>query len=251
MLQVSKFAVGFALMTCLTGTVFADSFSNIVTSTAPGGATASAQSCDPDGRQSLADSNQCLDSYCDGTTVMSCEPGGDQPGHGSEETEHSDESSNDQDQSMVRLVDQRDTIEIRVRTDENLRFSLLSTKQSNVYLVRAINGIKIDLLVAGINAPKDKIDGDVLLIDKFFISEELSSLMSSLSVRDADKIADICRFVSIPENVAILIDRGLSGIRGQDDFDEQYHYWKDRPMIPVNNLSNIGRSCWSIARDYR
>ena len=152
---------------------------------------------------------------------------------------------------MVRLVDQRDTIEIRVRTDENLRFSLLSTKQSNVYLVRAINGIKIDLLVAGINAPKDKIDGDVLLIDKFFISEELSSLMSSLSVRDADKIADICRFVSIPENVAILIDRGLSGIRGQDDFDEQYHYWKDRPMIPVNNLSNIGRSCWSIARDYR
>jgi hypothetical protein len=117
--------------------------------------------------------------------------------------------------------------------------------------VRAINGIKIDLLVAGINAPRENIDGDVLLLDKFFVSENLSSLMPKLSVRDARKLADICRFVSVPENIGILIDRGLAGIRGQDDFDEQYHYWKDRPMIPVNNLSNIGRSCWSIARDYR
>jgi hypothetical protein len=230
--------------------VYADSFSNIVTSTAPGGATANAQSCDPDGRQSLADANQCLDSYCNGTVTMSCQSG-NEPEYISEETDASQESSYDQDYSMVRLIDQRDTIEIRVRTSENLRFSLFSTKESNVYLVRAINGIKIDLLVAGINAPRENIDGDVLLLDKFFVSENLSSLMPKLSVRDARKLADICRFVSVPENIGILIDRGLAGIRGQDDFDEQYHYWKDRPMIPVNNLSNIGRSCWSIARDYR
>ena len=250
MRQINKFALGVAFMTCLTGNVYADSFSNIVTSTAPGGATASVQSCDPDGRQSLADVNQCLDSYCDGTIMMSCEAG-DVPEYISEETENSQESSVEQDHTIVRVIDQRDTIEIRVRTKENLRFSLLSTKQSNVYLVRAINGIKVDLLVAGINVPRDKVDGDVLLIDKFFVSENLSSLMSGLSVRDAGKIADICRFVSIPENVGILIDRGLAGIRNQDDFDELYYYWKDRPMIPVNNLSNIGRSCWSIARDYR
>lgn len=250
MRQVIKFALGLTFATCLTGTVYADSFSNIVTSTAPGGATASAQSCDPDGRQSLADANQCLDSYCDGTVTMSCESG-DEPEYISEETDTSQESSYDEDRSMVRLIDQRDTIEIRVRTEENLRFSLFSTKQSNVYLVRAINGIKIDLLVAGINVPREHIDGDVLLIDKFFVSENLSSLMPKLSVRDARKLADICRFVSVPENIGILIDRGLAGIRGQDDFDEQYYYWKDRPMIPVNNLSNIGRSCWSIARDYR
>jgi hypothetical protein len=250
MRQVIKFALGFTFTTCLAGTVYADSFSNIVTSTAPGGATANAQSCDPDGRQSLADANQCLDSYCNGTVTMSCQSG-NEPEYISEETDASQESSYDQDYSMVRLIDQRDTIEIRVRTSENLRFSLFSTKESNVYLVRAINGIKIDLLVAGINAPRENIDGDVLLLDKFFVSENLSSLMPKLSVRDARKLADICRFVSVPENIGILIDRGLAGIRGQDDFDEQYHYWKDRPMIPVNNLSNIGRSCWSIARDYR
>lgn len=250
MRQVIKFALGFTFTTCLAGTVYADSFSNIVTSTAPGGATANAQSCDPDGRQSLADANQCLDSYCNGTVTMSCQSG-NEPEYISEETDASQESSYDQDYSMVRLIDQRDTIEIRVRTSENLRFSLFSTKESNVYLVRAINGIKIDLLVAGINVPRENIDGDVLLLDKFFVSENLSSLMPKLSVRDARKLADICRFVSVPENIGILIDRGLAGIRGQDDFDEQYHYWKDRPMIPVNNLSNIGRSCWSIARDYR
>jgi len=250
MRQVIKFALGVTVATCLTGPVYADSFASIVTSTAPGGATASAQSCDPDGRQSLADDNQCLDSYCDGTVTLSCQSG-DEPEYISEEIDTSQESSYEQSHSMVRLIDQRDTIEIRVRTEENLRFSLFSTKQSNVYLVRAINGIKIDLLVAGINVPRETIDGDVLLIDKFFVSDQLSSLMPKLSVRDARKLADICRFVSVPENIGILIDRGLAGIRGQDDFDEQYHYWKDRPMIPVNNLSNIGRSCWSIARDYR
>jgi hypothetical protein len=135
-------------------------------------------------------------------------------------------------------------------TRSNLRFSLFSTKDTNVYLARAVNGIQIDLLLNGINIPRNTFDGDVLLIDEAFMAKKLGSLLAQIRPNDAMQISDICRYVSNDEHVANIIDAALASIRNQSNFEAQYYYWKDRPRIAVNNLSNIGRSCWLLAKKY-
>jgi hypothetical protein len=233
----------------IAGTSSADSVVNsIITSAATGSSNKASQSCDPDGRQSVASEEECLDSYCSQTSLP-CAPNPELPPK-DEEVETALHDAFDDYGNRVRLIDRRAFVELRVVTRSNLRFSLFSTKDTNVYLARAVNGIQIDLLLNGINIPRNTFDGDVLLIDEAFMAKKLGSLLAQIRPNDAMQISDICRYVSNDEHVANIIDAALASIRNQSNFEAQYYYWKDRPRIAVNNLSNIGRSCWLLAKKY-
>lgn len=233
----------------IAGNTSADSVVNsIITSAAPGSSNSAPLSCDPDGRQSVASEEACLDSYCSQTS-LSCASTSEDPPKDEEVVNVLDDAFDDYG-NRVRLIDRRAFVELRVVTRSNLKFSLISTKDTNVYLARAVNGIQIDLLLNRINVPKDTFDGDVLLIDEKFLPAQLGSLLAKIRPNDAMQISKICKYVSDSEHVANIIDAALASIRNQSNFEAQYYYWKDRPRIAVNNLSNIGRSCWLLAKEY-
>lgn len=237
------------------------SFSSIVTSTAPGSENYSV-SCDPEGRGTAYDGAK-LDSYDNAVTNLDCE--GVREGNAiyvyqdnnsdtSTTTDKGDEPRVIIVQRIgarVNLVNRRDSVTIDVITPSNMKFSIFSTKTHNVYRAHSINGIRLDLERNGMELPSSAQNDSYLLLESGYVTQSLGNLLAQLRTRDAAKVYEICSFLADEETIEQIIDAGLSSVAESDDFEDQYFYWKSKPLIPVRDIFNIARGCAAVAKEYR